>query len=67
MVAKYLHRYIKERHIPIIAICEKTGLKPSRVYPSIKENPTRTLKADELILICRFLNVDPMQIPNEAS
>lgn len=59
MVTKALGQYIKERGISITRIAEATGISYQILCNCFDEKKSRELKADELLLVCRFLDVDP--------
>jgi len=50
-------KYIKEKGIRVSTIAKQTGLPKDALYSSISGN--RKLRADEFILICNFLNMQP--------
>lgn len=58
-VTQSVARYIKEKGVAVSAISEKTGIPCGVLYPSLRENSTRKLRADEFMLICSFLDIDP--------
>ena len=57
--------YIKHKGIKISTLAERTGISDKKLYASLcPPSPTKTarkLRADELVLICAFLELDPMQ------
>lgn len=59
---KELYKRIKAKYIPISVICKETGLSPKVIYPSLTENTKRQLRADELLVVCEFLKIDPMEL-----
>lgn len=59
MVTKNLAIYIKEKGVSISRISEATGVSYQVLCNCFDENKPRQLKADELLLVCRFLEVDP--------
>lgn len=59
---KELYERIKARYIPVSVICKETGLSPKIIYPSLTENTKRQLRADELLVICNFLQINPMEL-----
>lgn len=46
-VTQKIYNIIKERHIPVKAVCEGTNLPLKVMYSSLKENGKRKLRADE--------------------
>lgn len=64
-VTKKLYQIVKSRHIPVSVICTETGITPNCLYPSLKDNSKRKLRADELILVCRFLGINPLVLGDE--
>lgn len=61
-VTQKIYTIIKERHIPVKAVCEGTNLPLKVMYSSLKENGKRKLRADEFLKICKFLKIDPMSL-----
>lgn len=62
---KALYTVIKKRHIPISAICRETGLPAKVIYTSLSQNGKRKLRADELIQICGYLKLNPLELINQ--
>lgn len=62
VLTKALYHYIQQKHIPIAAICQETGLNPKKIYPSLMPNAKRELKADELVSICIYLHLNPFDL-----
>ena len=58
-VTQAVVKYIKEKGIAVSTIAEKTGFSCGVLYPSLREEPSRRLRADEFMSICTFLDVDP--------
>lgn len=56
--------YIQAKGIAVTGVAEKTGLKYGAIYPSLCPNPTRKLRAYELMVICSFLGVEPERFWN---
>ena len=53
---------IKERGIKLTAIAEKTQIPYQTLYDSLfNKKKSRELRSSELIAICAFLNVSPME------
>ena len=61
-VTQKIYTIIKERHIPVKAVCEGTNLPLKVMYSSLKENGKRKLRADEFLKICKFLKINPMSL-----
>lgn len=53
-------KIIDERGLKIKAVSDRTGIRYSLLQPSLKGR--RELRADELLSVCAFLRVDPMQL-----
>ena len=51
--------YVQEKGISISTIAEKINISYGALYLSLRKNPTRKLRGDELLAICSFLGVDP--------
>lgn len=58
-ITRAIASYIKEKGIAVSVISEKTGLSCGVLYPSLREKPSRKLRANEFMSICEFLDVDP--------
>lgn len=57
---------MREMGITAISICRKTGIAPGRLYPSLSGK--RELRADEFLLICQLLQLDPWEMAgNQAA
>lgn len=61
-VEQVIARIIDDRGLKIKAVSERTGVRYSLLQPSLKGR--RELRADELLAVCAFLRVDPMQLKN---
>lgn len=60
-VTKNLAKYTKEKAINLSAMARATGMRYSTLYASLGDkNRNRPLSADEAIIICKFLDVNPM-------
>lgn len=62
-------KYIKDKGIKISVLSEKTGISRSSLDLSFSSYPSRTkqrmLKADELLDICDFLGLNPMDFKKD--
>lgn len=66
MVSKKIGAYIKERGFNLSEIARKTGLAYSALYASLyDENKSRDLRTEELITLCKYLGVNPMDFADE--
>lgn len=54
-----LNQYLLDRGIMISVISSKTGVPDSALYNSLRGS--RKLRGDELLSVCRFLQVNPME------
>lgn len=59
------YNIIKERHIPVKAVCEGANLPLKVMYSTLKENGKRKLRADEFLKICKFLKINPMSLRDD--
>lgn len=58
---KNIASFVKERGINLSAMARQTGISYMALYDSLmNESKQRTLKGQELIEICRFLEINPM-------
>lgn len=56
-----LAKYTKEKAINLSAMARATGIQYPVLYASLGDKSrNRPLSIDEAILVCKFLNVDPM-------
>lgn len=58
-VSKNLGSYIKSRGYKITEIARKTGLNYHSIYNGLCGKGNRQLRANELVVICIFLDIDP--------
>lgn len=57
---------IKERGIKLTAIAEKTQIPYQTLYDSLfNKKKRRELRSSELIAVCAFLNVSPMEFADK--
>lgn len=62
-VEELLASLIKERGIKLSTIAEKTKIPYQILYDSLfNKKKSRELRSSELIAICAFLNVSPMEL-----
>lgn len=61
-VTQKIYTIIKERRIPVKAVCEGANLPLKVMYSSLKKNGKRKLRADEFLKICKFLKINPMSL-----
>lgn len=65
-VEEYLSAIIKERGIKLSAIAEKTEIPYQTLYDSLfNKKKSRELRSSELIAICVFLDVSPMEFADK--
>lgn len=60
MVEGAIARIIDERGLKIKTVSDRAGVRYSLLQPSLKGR--RELRADELLRVCLFLGVDPMEL-----
>lgn len=58
-VTQAVAKYVKDKGIAVSTISEKTGISCGVLYPSLRDEPGRKLRADEFMSICSFLDIDP--------
>lgn len=66
MVTRKIGNYIKEKGITITRIAEATGIRYQILARCFDEKNSRELKADELLLVCRFLEINPFNFMDVA-
>lgn len=60
--------YVKEKGINLTKISKETGIAYSTLYDSLlNKNRDRNLRGGELIAICSFLGLNPMELTKGAS
>lgn len=67
MITNKISDYIKEKGISIKRIAEKTGISYQVLYSCFDKNSKRQLKADELISVCTFLEIDLTSLSTNAT
>ncbi len=60
MITQNISQYIQNKGITIAKISEVTNISYQKLCRSLNTKK-RELRADELLLICRFLNVNPYE------
>ena len=65
-VTKNVSRYVKDKKINISGMARDTGLSYQALYTSLcDEERERSLRDDELVTVCKFLGVNPMDFVEE--
>ena len=61
-VTKNVAKYLREKGINLSVLAKRTGIPYSVLYSSLglKSQVDRELRADELMSICLFLDLNPM-------
>ncbi len=59
MITQNISQYIQDKGITIAKISKVTNISYQKLYRSLSSQ--RELRADELLLICSFLNVNPYE------
>lgn len=62
-VEDVIAQVIKARGMTLVHVSRKTGVKYSKLQPSMQGR--RELRADELLAVCAFLGLDPLKIARE--
>ncbi len=66
MVTEALGDYIKNRGISITRISDATGISYNALVNCFDRKKTRVLRGDELLLVCKFLEVNPYDFLRSA-
>ena len=66
MVTKKIAEFIRNKGISITKIAEKTGISYQILCRCFNDNSKRELAADELLLVCRYLDIDPFELMDAA-
>ena len=61
----YIANAIQERGMKLNFVSQKTGISYSRLQPSMTGR--RELRADEYLVICQFLGLDPRGFKREQT
>ena len=65
-VTKNVARYVKDRKINVSAMSRETGMDYAALYNSLCDTRrNRSLRDDELIAVCTFLGVNPMDFADK--
>lgn len=63
---KNLAKYVRDKAINLSAMSRATGIAYSVLYDSLaNKNRERPLSVDEAIIICKFLEVNPMDFAED--
>lgn len=62
MITTKIANIISDRGISISRIAEVTGISSQILYNCFDSSKTRELRADELVLVCDFLGVNPLEL-----
>lgn len=66
-VTRRLSEYVRKKRINISALSRDTGISYMAIYDSLmNEQRTRDLRDDELLKICSFLDVNPMDFADKS-
>lgn len=58
-----LSKCIDDRGVALTVVSRRTGLSYTALYDSLKnKSKNREIKGKELVKLCRFLDVDPMNL-----
>lgn len=62
-VTEELARYVNEKNVNLTEMSKKTGIAYMNIYHSIGVgNRKRSLRDYELLLICKYLKINPMDL-----
>lgn len=65
-VTRNVSRYVKERGINLSKLSRDTGIAYAALYSSLYDDERdRSLRDDELIAVCSFLKINPMDFADE--
>ena len=66
IISKRIGKYMKEKGFNLSEVARKTGLNYQSLYTSLyDEERERDLRTEELIPLCIFLGVNPMDFAEE--
>lgn len=66
-VTEKVGKYISSLGIKISVLSRDTGISRNILDACFSESGTRVLRADEFLLICSFLDLDPREFGKEES
>ena len=66
MVTANLSKYIRERGISMARIAKATGISYQVLTNCFDNRKSRELRADELLLVCNFLDINPYDFMNDT-
>ena len=68
-ISKNLGLYIKDKGVNLSAMSRSTGIERGKLHmslsTSIEEDKRRPLRDEELIRVCKFLGVNPMDFADK--
>lgn len=65
-VSKQIGIYMKQRGLNLSEVARRTGLDYHSLYTSLyQESSNRDLRAEELIPLCIFLEIDPREFAQQ--
>lgn len=65
-ITKQIGEYVKGKGINLSEMSRKTGISYSALYASLKDKSReRPLSVDEAVLVCKFLEVNPMDFAEQ--
>lgn len=63
---KNLGDYLRKERVNLSEVARKTGIAYELLYDSLmNKNRTREIRGKELLAVCGFLNVDPMNFADK--
>ena len=63
-----LSRYVKDKGINLSKMSRDTGIPYMSIYDSlVNEARDRDLRAEEMLRICKFLGVNPMDLADQPA
>lgn len=67
VVTRNIANYVKEKGFNISKMSRDTGVQYNALYSSLLDaERERSLRDDELIAICKFLGINPMDFADES-
>lgn len=61
MITKRIAEIVADRGVTLTRIAEVTGIPYQAIQASLKKDGTRQLRADELVKVCKFLELNPLE------
>ena len=62
MITNLIADIVADKGIKIARISEATGIPYQKLCVSLDKTKSRELRADELVKVCKFLDINPLEL-----